>query len=105
MEHSTRTEKERNVYPSGCRGFLKQKLREQNIGKEQVIGVGVGVAGQVSEEGVVLFAENLGWEQVPLTKELSRLTGLSFRAENDANIAALGELWKAVRPAITAWSL
>ncbi len=90
----TRTEKKGTYILPDVADSLNKKLREQNIGKEQVIGVGVGVAGQVSEEGVVLFAENLGWEQVPLTKELSRLTGLSFRAENDANIAALGELWK-----------
>lgn len=70
------------------------KVKEREILPEQITGAGVGVPGQVTEDGVVLFAENLGWKQVPITRELSRLTGLSIRAENDANLAALGEIWR-----------
>ncbi len=42
--------------------------------------------------GVVIFTPNLvGWQNVPLASELSRLTGRATRLANDANCAALGE--------------
>lgn len=36
---------------------------------------------------------NLGWGVVPIEEELSKGTGLSVKASNDANVAALGEYW------------
>lgn len=73
---------------------VNSKLKNRKITPEQVSGAGVGVPGQVAEDGTILFAENLGWVHVPLTRELSRMTGLSVQAENDANLAALGEIWQ-----------
>lgn len=90
----TRTEESGRHILSDVGTSVNERLQALGIQKEQVAGVGVGVAGQVSEDGGVLFAENLGWKGVPLTRELSRLTGVPVFAENDANIAALGEIWK-----------
>lgn len=73
---------------------VNRKLKKMGIRPEQLVGAGVGVPGQVDGDGVVLFAENLGWVHVPLARELSRLTGLRVYAENDANVAALGEIWR-----------
>ncbi|MFR6254038.1 MAG: ROK family protein, partial [Blautia caecimuris] len=39
-------------------------------------------------------AVNLYWGFKPVAKELSELTGLTAKAGNDANVAALGEAWK-----------
>ena len=39
-------------------------------------------------------AVNLHWGYVELEKELEKLTGLTVKAGNDANVAALGEMWK-----------
>jgi len=38
----------------------------------------------------VLFAPNLGWEDVSLKKELEKLLGVPVFLENDCNIATLG---------------
>lgn len=55
--------------------------------------VGVGCPGTIDpERGVVLYSNNIAWENVPLAAELSRqLGGLPVRLSNDANCAALGE--------------
>ena len=69
-------------------------LNEQKISREQVLGIGLGVPGPVSRQGVVNRCVNLGWGVFNVEQELSRLTGLPVKAGNDANVAALGECWK-----------
>ena len=49
---------------------------------------------RVNEDGAVICAVNLHWGYVELEKELEKLTGLTVKAGNDANVAALGEMWK-----------
>lgn len=56
-------------------------------------GIGVGVPGPV-EDGVVTQAVNLGWGSTPLQHLLEDKLGLPTAIVNDANAAALGELWK-----------
>ncbi len=56
-------------------------------------GIGVGVPGPVSADGIVPHTANLGWGYKEVTKELSERTGLPCKAGNDANVAALGEMW------------
>lgn len=70
------------------------KMEEKDLEKENVIGVGIGVPGPVNEEGVIFGAANLGWGTMNINDALSSLTGLSVKAGNDANVAALGEMWK-----------
>lgn len=66
--------------------------KENNIPDEELLGVGIGVPGAVVK-GVVNRCVNLGWGVVPIEEELSKGTGLSVKASNDANVAALGEYW------------
>ncbi|MFT3984059.1 MAG: ROK family glucokinase [Lachnospiraceae bacterium] len=73
---------------------VKAKMNEKSILPEQVIGIGLGTPGPVDRYGVVHKAVNLGWDFMNLEKELGGLTGLSVKAGNDANVAALGEMWK-----------
>lgn len=73
---------------------VETKLTEKGIGKEEIQGIGIGVPGPVSENGVVSCCVNLGWHDVDVVKELSALTGFTVRAGNDANVAALGEMWQ-----------
>lgn len=90
----TRTEEKGKYILSEAAASVNEKLKKLKIPKEEITGIGVGVAGQVSADGCVPYAENLGWVQVPLARELKSLTGLPVFAENDANVAALGETWK-----------
>lgn len=70
------------------------KLAERGIGNDEVQGIGIGVPGPVREDGVVSLCVNLGWREVAVAKELQALTGFAVRAGNDANVAALGEMWQ-----------
>lgn len=69
-------------------------LQKNNIEKENIIGIGIGVPGPVDKKGLVNRCHNLGWGVFNIHEELSALTGLAVRAGNDANMAALGESWK-----------
>lgn len=57
------------------------------------VGAGVGVPGPVFNQEEVRGCVNLGWGDINVATELSSRTGLVVRVENDANLAALGELW------------
>lgn len=74
---------------------ILDKMKEKNIEKEEVLGVGIGVPGPVDPNGFVNKAVNLGWtDRIDLEGDLNKLTGLLVKGGNDANVAALGEAWK-----------
>lgn len=74
---------------------IKKNMAENNITKEDVIGVGIGVPGPVDKDGVIYKAANLGWGVFSVRNTLSDLLdGIKVEAGNDANVAALGEMWK-----------
>ena len=68
-------------------------LADRKIEKDSVAGIGIGVPGPVSDDGVVNHCVNLGWGVLPIEDELGKLSGLPVKAGNDANVAALGEAW------------
>jgi len=73
---------------------IENKRVERRIPREEVCGIGVGVPAPVDSNGVVKNTVNLGWGYKEVRKELEELTGYSVQVDNDANIAALGEMWK-----------
>lgn len=73
---------------------IDNKLAQEGISKDEVQGVGVGVPGPVRGNGVVNRCVNLGWGVKDVAAELGALTGLTVKVGNDANVAALGELWQ-----------
>ena len=73
---------------------IDAKLQEKGIDKDTVQGVGVGVPGPVTPEGVVRKCVNLGWDVFNVEEKLSSLCKLPVKAGNDANVAALGEMWQ-----------
>lgn len=73
---------------------IQNKISEKGIDKAEVAGVGVGIPGPINAQGEAACAVNLYWGFKPVAKELSELTGLTAKAGNDANVAALGEAWK-----------
>ena len=82
-----------NVLPdiaAAIRGYLDK----ENIPNSDIIGIGIGVPGPVSDAGIVNKCVNLGWGITDLHGELSVLTGFGVKGGNDANVAALGECWK-----------
>jgi glucokinase len=58
----------------------------------RVLGIGVASPGPIDPySGVVLYASNLYWNDVPLRDRLREQTRLPVSVGNDANLAALGE--------------
>lgn len=70
---------------------MKAKL-EGLAADEQPVAIGVGVPGPVVGD-VVERAVNLGWTSMPLGRALKTEMGLPVTLLNDANAAALGEVW------------
>ncbi|MDD6481604.1 MAG: ROK family glucokinase [Lachnospiraceae bacterium] len=73
---------------------IDNKLAQESISKSEVEGIGIGVPGPVRSDGVVNICVNLGWGVVNVAEELGKLTGLKVKVGNDANVAALGEMWQ-----------
>ena len=74
---------------------LESKLADAGICKDEVEGVGIGVPGPVKNDSVVCECVNLGWGTFDVAETLSEKIGLPVKVGNDANVAALGEMWKA----------
>ena len=70
-------------------------MAEKKLVKEQIIGLGMGLPAPVTEDGIVQNTANLGWGYKEVTRELEELLdGMKVIPGNDANVAALGEMWK-----------
>ena len=69
-------------------------MAEKGIAADDVAGVGIDVPGPVNDKGELSIAVNLNWGYKNIVKELSdELGGMAVKAANDANAAALGEMW------------
>lgn len=73
---------------------LENKIQEMKITKEEVEGIGMGVPGPVDANGTIYKCVNLGWEVFNARKVLEKKIGLKVKTGNDANVAALGEMWQ-----------
>ncbi len=74
---------------------LSERFDSNKILKQDVIGIGIGVPGPITEDGTVLKCANLGWDVFNVADEVRKLTGIDHvKVGNDANVAALGEMWK-----------
>lgn len=76
---------------------VKGKLEEKGMTVEDVMGLGIGIPGPITAEGEVLRCANLGWGVFNVAEAISELLGLPvdrIKVGNDANVAALGEMWK-----------
>ena len=93
-EIPTRTENQGAAILSDIAASIQNKVDVRHLTKEQVTGIGIGVPGPVLNENRVQGCVNLGWGNVCVADELSALTGMKVKAANDANVAALGEMWK-----------
>ena len=75
---------------------IHAKMAEKEIPSEQVEGVGIGVPGPVLDSRIVaIICANLGgWGERNVSAQLSGLLdGMKVLVGNDANVAALGEIW------------
>lgn len=73
---------------------IEKKIKDAGIDRKDVAGVGVGAPGPIDSDGVVHKAVNLGWGVFSIKETLENILKLPVMAGNDANVAALGEMWK-----------
>lgn len=93
-EIKTRTENHGvNILPDVAT-TIKEHMRQRELIKENVLGVGVGIPAPVMESGIVKATANLGWGYKEVKHELEELLEIEVKVGNDANVAALGEMWK-----------
>jgi glucokinase len=93
-EIPTRSEENgKNIIPD-IADAIEEKIIKENLSKSDIDGVGIGIPGAVDSEGVVRQAVNIGWGRTEVEKDLNKRIGIPVKAGNDANVAALGEMWK-----------
>jgi len=91
---TNKNEKGKHI-PSDIAKSINLHLYELGKSKDKLIGIGIGAPGPVNVlEGTIEVAVNLGWENFPLRDILQQETFLPVVVENDANLAAIGEMWK-----------
>lgn len=74
---------------------IRTVLKEEGISLEDLAGVGMGLPGPVLPDGFVEVCVNLGWKEMNPQNILSGLLdGTLVKSGNDANVAALGEMWQ-----------
>ena len=82
------------ILPDVARSILA-KMKEKEIDSRDVAGIGVGAPGAVDEEGTMVGgAVNLGWGVLNIPEILNQYIQVPVKANNDANVAALGEMWQ-----------
>jgi glucokinase len=71
---------------------IRKAIGLAGLETSQIRAIGIGAPGPLDPEtGVVIFAPNLGWSNVPLKSELEARMGISTFVDNDVNLCALGE--------------
>lgn len=93
-EIKTRTEDMGRAILPDIAQSLTEKMAEKNIEKDEVVGIGIGVPAPVGEDGIVHNTANLGWGYKEVKREMEELMQLPVKVGNDANVAALGEMWQ-----------
>ena len=72
---------------------IRTKMAERGFSLAELRGIGIGVPGPVNDT-TVKRAVNLGWKNLPLKKIIEDELQTVVTVLNDANAAALGELWQ-----------
>lgn len=89
-----------DVDASAAEGFdraerlVNRLIETTGIGRDKVIGVGLGVPGPIDVSSGTLGSTSIlpGWSGINPAEELSARLGVPVHVDNDANLGALGEL-------------
>ncbi|AWB42922.1 glucokinase [Paenibacillus sp. CAA11] len=93
-EGPTEVEKGVDTVIDNIERYVRQIVEESPFNWDQLAGVGAGVAGFTNvQEGIIILAPNVGFRDVPIRAILEERLGKPVKIDNDANVAALGEVW------------
>lgn len=71
---------------------IRESFQKSEVPIDSIKAVGIGAPGPLDPEtGVVIFAPNLGWKNVPLKAELETRIRIPTFVDNDVNVGTLGE--------------
>ena len=71
---------------------IQEVIQNSGVATDTIHAVGIGAPGPLDQKtGVVFFAPNLGWKDVPLKTELEARVGIPTFVDNDVNVGTLGE--------------
>lgn len=88
----TFTDKHYSVMVEDTYKLCMKIIEKAGITKEDIVGVGMGCPGTIwAEKGLITFANNLHFYNVPLVEEFKKFWDTNVYIDNDANCAALGE--------------
>lgn len=72
----------------------KETVHKSKIAENEIISVGMGTPSCINPEtGLLVNANNLGWRNVPLQKEIEKYFRRPISIANDADCAAIGEVY------------
>ncbi|MBP2001424.1 glucokinase [Paenibacillus shirakamiensis] len=93
-EGPTEVEKGADTVVSNIEKYVRLIVEQSPYAWDQLKGVGAGVAGFTNvRDGIIIFAPNVGLKDVHIRSILEQRLGKPVRIDNDANVAALGEVW------------
>ncbi len=71
---------------------VRQAAADAGVDWKRIRALGVGCPGPLDpRRGVILFAPNLGWRDVPLQRILEKALDVPVRIDNDVNVGTLAE--------------
>ena len=77
-----------------CWRWIEHLLDQKGLGREDILGIGVAVPGQVDlDHRVVNFAPNLRWRDAHLADDLEEGLHLPVLVSNEAMLGAMAEKW------------
>ncbi len=94
-EIATRTEGRKEKLYNDIASSIHEYLHMEGMTWKDLAGIGGGIPGPVLPNGNIRALVNLGLHDLNIDKELPPYVGnAKVRAVNDANAAALGEIWQ-----------
>lgn len=74
--------------------YVRIVVDQAGLQWDQIEGIGAGIPGFMDiEGGIVKLSPNLGFKNAPIKAMLEERLGKPIAINNDANVAALGEVW------------
>ena len=74
-------------------------VNDSDVSMDDIKSIGIGSPGTCdNENGVIVYANNLHFDNVPLRAEIQKYINKPVYIENDANVAALAEYYKIGKP-------
>jgi N-acetylglucosamine repressor len=73
---------------------VKDTVRKAGVALDQVVGIGIGLAGLVdADTGVCRYSPSFGWTDVPVAEPITERLGRPVLVDNDVNTLTVAEQW------------